>query len=87
MKVWHIQTWGAGTPHYLVSAETKEDAWKMIEKEWKKKYGNVPSKVGGRAFDFFGDRKYTHQTIDYLIEIKGLTTKTSLIVDLDENIL
>ena len=24
MKVWHIQTWGAGTPHYLVSAETKK---------------------------------------------------------------
>ena len=85
MKTWHIQTWGAGTPHYLVSAETKEDAWDMVEGAWKKKYGNVPSKVGGHAFDFFGDRKYTHQTIDDLIEIKGLTTQTSLIVDLNEN--
>lgn len=87
MKVWHIQTWGAGTPHYLVSAETKEGAWKMVEDAWKKKYGNVPSKVGGRDLDFFGARKYTHQTIDDLKEIVGLTTQTSLIVDLNENIL
>ncbi len=38
MKVWHIQTWGAGTPHYLVSAETKEEAWKMVKEEWRKNY-------------------------------------------------
>lgn len=85
MKVWHIQTWGAGTPHYLVSAETKEEAWKMVKDAWKKKYGNVPSEVGGRTSYFFGTEIYVHQNIDELIEIKGLTTQTSLIVDLNEN--
>ena len=71
MKVWHIQTWGAGTPHYLVSAETKKEAWLKVKMEWKKKYGNWD--VGGDQND--------------LIEIVGLTTQTSLIVDLNENIL
>ena len=85
MKTWHIQTWGADTPHYLVSAETKEDAWKMIKEEWRKKYEIFPSQVGGRTFDFFGIETYTHQGIEDLIEIKGLTTQTSLIVDLNED--
>lgn len=84
MKTWHIQTWGAGTPHYLVSAETKKEAWLKVKMEWKKKYGRYD--VGGRYFDFFGARKYTYQTIDDLKEIAGLTTGTSLIVDLNENI-
>ena len=69
MKVWHIQTWGAETPHYLVSAETKEEAWLKVKMRWKKKYDNWD--VGSR--------------IDDLIEIKGLTTQTSLIIDLNEN--
>lgn len=69
MKVWHIQTWGGGTPHYLVSAETKEEAWLKVKMRWKKKYDNWD--VSGR--------------IDDLIEIKGLTTQTSLIIDLNEN--
>jgi hypothetical protein len=85
MKTWHIQTWGAGTPHYLVSAETKEEAWKMVEEEWRKKYGNVPSEVGGRTSYFFGTEIYRHQDIDDLIEIKGLTTGTKLIIDLNES--
>lgn len=83
MKVWHIQTWGAGTPHYLVSAETKKEAWLKVKMEWKKKYGNYI--VGGRIFDFFGIETYAHQGIEDLIEIKGLTTQTSLIIDLNEN--
>ena len=84
MKVWHIETWGAGTPHYLVSAETKGEAWKMVEEEWKKKYGNCPHKIGGyRSVT----RGYIYQTENDLKEIVGLTTKTSLIVDLDENFL
>lgn len=85
MKVWHIQTWGAGTPHYLVSAETKEEAWLKVKMEWKKKYGNWEVgryQVGQSRYA----EAYAHQTINDLIEIKGLTTQTSLIVDLDEDI-
>ena len=85
MKAWHIQTWGAGTPHYLVSAKTKEAAWEMVEEEWRKEFNTMD--VGVRTFYFFGTEIYAHQNIDDLIEIKGLTTKTSLIVDLNENIL
>lgn len=85
MKTWHIQTWGAGTPHYLVSAKTKEEAWKMVEEEWKKKYRSCPCKVGGHAVDFFGAKKYVHQTIDDLNEIVGFTIQTSLIVDINES--
>ena len=83
MKTWHIQTWGAGTPHYLVSAETKEEAWLKIKMEWKKKYGHW--EVGTYIFDFFESKRYRHQTIDDLKEIVGLTTQTSLIVDLNES--
>lgn len=83
MKTWHIQTWGAGTPHYLVSAETRKEAWLKVRMEWKKKYGDYD--VGGNDFDFFGARKHTYQTENDLIEIVGLTTRTSLIVDLNEN--
>ena len=84
MKVWHIQTWGVGTPHYLVSAETKEEAWKMVEEEWRKNFDTMG--VGSRTSHFFGTEIYVHQDMDDLIEIKGLTTQTSLIVDLDEDI-
>lgn len=80
MKTWHIQTWGAGTPHYLVSAETKEEAWKMVEEEWKKKY-NSPFVGAYKSVT----RGYIYQTENDLKEIKGLTTQTSLIVDLDES--
>ena len=83
MKTWHIQTWGAGTPHYLVSAETKKKAWKMVEEEWRKKFASYY--VGGHDSYFCGARKFTHQTENDLIEIKGLTTQTSLIVDLNES--
>lgn len=83
MKVWHIQTWGAGTPHYLVSAETKKEAWLKVKMEWKKKYGNWD--VGERPLNFFGSEKLVHQDIDDLKEIVGLTTQTSLIIDLNEN--
>lgn len=83
MKTWHIQTWGAGTPHYLVSAETKKEAWLKVKTEWKKKYGSWD--VGGHDFDFFGDRKYTYQTENDLKEIEGLTTQKSLIIDLNKN--
>jgi len=79
MKTWHIQTWGAGTPHYLVSAETKTEAWKMVEADWKKKY---KTKVG---YQDLGVRGECWQTEVFLEEIKGLTTQTSLIVDLNEN--
>ncbi len=84
MKVWHIQTWGAGTPHYLVSAKTKENAWAMVKEEWKKKFNTTI--VGGRTFNICGNETYTHQCIDDLTEINGLTAKTSLIIDLNEDI-
>lgn len=83
MKTWHIQTWGAGTPHYLVSAETKEEAWKMVEEEWRKEFDTMY--VGGRTSYLFDTEIYGHQDIDDLIEIKGLTTQTSLIIDLNES--
>ena len=56
----------------------------MVEEEWRKKYGNCPHKIGGyRSVT----RGYIYQTENDLKEIVGLTTKTSLIVDLDENFL
>lgn len=82
MKTWHIQTWGAGTPHYLVSAETKEEAWKMVQEEWRKKYDSYY--VGGeRYLQSIGSGKW-YQNIDDLEEVVGLTTGTKLIIDLNE---
>lgn len=79
MKVWHIQTWGAGTPHYLVSAETKEEAWKMVKEEWWNKY---KTRVG---YQDLGARGEIWQTETYLEEIKGLTTGIKLIINLNES--
>ena len=79
MKVWHIKTWGAGTPHYLVSAETKNEAWLKVKMAWKKRFGSWH--VGDQTVT----RGYVHQTENDLKEIVGLTTQTSLIVDLNEN--
>ena len=80
MKTWHIKTCGGGTPHYLVSAETKERAWKMVEEEWRKKYGDC---YVGSYQSHSG--KYNHQTIDDLKEVTGLTAQTSLIVDINKD--
>ena len=82
MKTWHIKTWGAGTPHYLVSAETKEEAWKMVEKEWWKEFTSYY--VGEKPYGQEVKGKW-HQTIDDLEEIVGLTTGTKMIFDLDED--
>lgn len=82
MKTWHIKTWGAGTPHYLVSAETKEEAWKMVEEEWRKKFASYY--VGEKRYGQRANEKW-YQTIDDLEEIKGLTTGTKMIFDLNEN--
>ena len=79
MKTWHIQTWGGGSPHYLVSAETKKEAWLKVKMEWKKKYGSW--NVGGLSTP----ERFIYQTENDLIEIVGLTTQTSLIVDLNES--
>ena len=80
MKTWHIRTWGAGTPHYLVSAESKKEAWLKVKMEWEKKYGCCS--VGGYKSV---TRGYVYQTEDDLKEIVGLTSQTSFIVDLDED--
>lgn len=79
MKTWHIRTWGGGTPHYLVTAPTKEEAWKMVEEEWRKKYKEYY--VGGYESV---TRGFIYQTENDLIEIKGLIAQTSLIVDLNK---
>ena len=82
MKTWHIRTWGGGTPHYLVTAPTKEEAWKMVEEEWRKKYGNYY--VGG-TFDFYESRRETFsQSIKDLEEIEGWISGTKMIVDLNK---
>lgn len=82
MKTWHIQTWGAGAPHCIVSAETKKEAWLKVKMEWKKKYDNYD--VGGYQSIISG-YIHVHQTENDLKEIVGLTTQTSLIIDLNES--
>ena len=83
MKTWHIRTWGGGTPHYLVTAPTKEEAWKMVEEEWRKKYGNPY--VGG-SIDWYGSKRGErfNQSIEDLEEIEGWISDVKMIVDLNK---
>lgn len=83
MKTWHIRTWGGGTPHYLVTAPTKEEAWKMVEEEWRKKFGNPY--VGGST-DWYGSRRRgrLNQSIEDLEEIEGWISDVKMIVDLNK---
>ena len=74
MKVFYINIWGAGTPEYLVCAETKERAWELVQAEWRKIYDEW--NVG--ADYYHRDRA---QTIDDLIELDFSTNK-EYIVDL-----
>ena len=76
MKTWHIRTWGGGTPHYLVTAPTKEEAWKMVEEEWRKRYGD--SYVGGNRWEM------TRQHIEDLEEIEGWISDVKMIVDVNK---
>lgn len=78
MKTWHIQTWGAGTPHFLVTAPTKEEAWEIVKKEWRK---HMPTWEVG--MDYYKRDKY--QTIDDLVEIEGLTSEKPIIIDLRDD--
>lgn len=55
----------------------------MVKEEWRKKFNTTI--VGGRTSYFFGTEIYVHQGIEDLIEIKGLTTGTKLIIDLNES--
>ena len=85
MKTWHIHTWGGGTPHYLVTAPTKEEAWKMVEEEWRKKYGN--SYVGSDIdWYWYGSRRggRFNQSIEDLEEIEGWISDVKMIVDLNK---
>ena len=85
MKTWHIRTWGGGTPHYLVTAPTKEEAWKMVEEEWRKKYGN--SYVGSDIdWYWYGSRRggRFNQSIEDLEEIEGWISDVKMIVDLNK---
>ena len=83
MKTWHIRTWGGGTPHYLVSAPTKEEAWRMVEEEWRKRYGN--SYVGGST-DWYASKRGErfNQSIEDLEEIEGWISDVKMIVDLNK---
>ena len=83
MKTWHIRTWGGGTPHYLVTAPTKEEAWKMVEEEWRKKYGNPY--VGGST-DWYASKRGErfNQSIEDLEEIEGWISDVKMIVDLNK---
>ena len=83
MKTWHIRTWGGGTPHYLVTAPTKEEAWKMVEEEWRKKYGNPY--VGGSTYWYASKRgERFNQSIEDLEEIEGWISDVKMIVDLNK---
>ena len=85
MKTWHIHTWGGGTPHYLVTAPTKEEAWKMVEEEWRKKYGN--SYVGSDIdWYWYGSRRggRFNQSIEDLEEIEGWISDVKMIVDVNK---
>ena len=83
MKTWHIRTWGGGTPHYLVSAPTKEEAWEMVEEEWRKRYGN--SYVGGSK-DWYASKRGErfNQSIEDLEEIEGWISDVKMIVDVNK---
>ena len=85
MKTWHIRTWGGGTPHYLVTAPTKEEAWKMVKEEWRKRYGNS---YVGRDIDWYwyGSRRggRFNQSIEDLEEIEGWISDVKMIVDLNK---
>ena len=92
MKTWHIQTWGAGTPHYLVSAEDEYNAWMMVQEAWEKKYdsplvGGYESVTRGYIYQrILSSKAFNLYKVMYcLIEIEGLTTQNSLIVDLNED--
>ncbi len=78
MKIFGISTWGGGTPDYLVAAETKERAWKLVEEEWRKKFCSYC--VGGNIYN--SDR----QTIDNLLEldIPWISATAEGIIDIHE---
>ena len=84
MKVWYISTWGGGTPNYLVSAETKEKAWELVEKEWRKL--NIGYDVGDLNYPYKRDRNFgrSHQDISDLIEVSGFNNDKEYIVDLNK---
>lgn len=78
MKTYYISTWGGGTPEYLVSAETKERAWQLVEAEWFKTFGH-----SGVGSDYY-NRNDKIQTINDLIELPGFNNDKEIIIDLME---
>ena len=79
LKVYHIQTWGGGTPHFIVAAESKERAWELVVREWRRIVG--PSQVSRGNYDNLNH----FQTIDYLRWLPGLTCDKEVIYDLNES--
>lgn len=76
MKTFVIHTWSGGTPTYLVSAETKERAWEIVEETWR-----------NEMHTFYVGSDYYHcnrkQTIDDLIELPTFTNSIETIVDIN----
>lgn len=77
LKVYHIQTWGGGTPHFIVAAETKERAWELVVKEWRR--------IVGTPYVGQGNYDNLKQTIDSLRWLPGLTCDKEVIYDLNKS--
>lgn len=79
-KTWFISTWGGGTPDYLVTAESKERAWQLVEKDWREK----------RLGYYVGERPYAtsyvpgkdYQTAEHLKEVEGFFGDQERVIDL-----
>lgn len=76
MKTFVIFTWGGGTPTYLISAETKERAWEIVEETWRNEMHTFY--VGTDYYHY--DRK---QTIDDLIELPNFENNKESIIDIN----
>ena len=75
-KTWCINTWGGGTPFYLVTAKTKERAWELVEISWSRTFHCPVGEL----------REGHYQTIDNLLEIPGVYGSKEYIVDLYEDL-
>lgn len=70
--IWYIQTFGGGTPAYLIAAPDRETAWYLVQEKWREKYTGP---VGSSAYSYGGgntadDIKETGMYAD----IKNLST-------------
>jgi len=69
LKTFMIDTWGGGTPLYLIAAENKERAFEMANQAWNDRYKSRmrnPINTVKEVKGFFADK----ETITDLYEIK-----------------